>query len=402
MLIMNDFIYFKDKADTRISLFSVLYITALLANLTVGYRYISIGSLAQSGGIFIFPISFIISDIITELYGSTLAKKLVFYGIVCQLIFSLYAYSIVHMPAPIFLSNKEVYFEVFSPYVKFAIASSVSIWIGSWVNIILLSKFSEYVGGKYFALRSFVASIFGELLVTVISMFIANGSRMEFNTLIYMIFCCFVVKTIISVIAIWPASLIVYTIEKQDEFDISPKNIKHPIKYIKSIALAAWYAKSYAYTLESINLATRKASLHYKGTRGIVVITMQKIVYHESMINKISPGDAAHIGFYYGLTENQYGNNKSFFSNIEEQKNQSLKKGGLNIFAICRDGKLNIKDNDSQIVFTKTPTDLYKNKLIINKFSSSQSLYIGYLSSLDKCKREKKSIDRYRHLVLIK
>ena len=54
---MQDIIYFKERADTKISILSVIYVTSILANLAVGYRYISIGVLAQSGGIFIFPIS---------------------------------------------------------------------------------------------------------------------------------------------------------------------------------------------------------------------------------------------------------------------------------------------------------------------------------------------------------
>ena len=123
---MQDIIYFKERADTKISILSVIYVTSILANLAVGYRYISIGVLAQSGGIFIFPISFIISDIVTEVYGSELAKKLVIYGIIGQVIFASYAYLVVHIPSPSFLHNKEVYYQVFNPYINFALASSIS------------------------------------------------------------------------------------------------------------------------------------------------------------------------------------------------------------------------------------------------------------------------------------
>ena len=54
---MNNIIFFKEKADTNMCIFSVLYVTSLLANLAFGYRYIKLGSFIQSGGIFIFPIS---------------------------------------------------------------------------------------------------------------------------------------------------------------------------------------------------------------------------------------------------------------------------------------------------------------------------------------------------------
>ena len=223
-------IYFKDAADNKLCLFAVLYVTALLANLTFGYRYIAFGPIVQSGGILIFPLSFIISDIVTEFYGRSLAKKLVTYGIICQIVFSLYAYYVSHSPAPNFLKHKEIYEQVFSPYLKFSIASSIAIWIGAWVNIVLLTKLTEYYGGKYFALRSFLSSTIAELIVTVVSMVIANLNRMDLRSFTLMIACCFLMKTLISFLAIFPASLIVDCLQNNKTSYLFIQNIRTPIK----------------------------------------------------------------------------------------------------------------------------------------------------------------------------
>lgn len=399
---MRDIIFFKEKADTTICLFSVLYVTSLLANLAFGYRYINIGSFIQSGGIFIFPISFIISDILTEIYGSNLAKKLVLYGVACQFIFALYAFFIVHIPAPSFLFNKNIYYEVFSPYLKFAIASTSSIVIGAWVNIVLLSKFSEYIGGKYFALRALMASTVGELLVTVISMFIANMNRVSLDMLLYMICCCFFMKTIISFFAIWPAAIIVSKIENPDDSDISIYNIKRPIKYIKNLFLVAWNAQGYVYNLEFINIFTRKVSLYYKGSRGVIMLPLDKVISNESIITKIKPMDAAHIGYYFGLTSDRSEGNSSYLINKKDLGiNQILKKGGYNITSINRMGKLRIEDSKSKLMIEKMPTELYGNRSHMIKFSPSQALYIGYLASLEEKSRVKDSISNHPYLRLV-
>ncbi len=289
---MQKIIYFKERADTKISLLSllsVIYITSLLANLAIGYRYISIGPFDQSGGIFIFPISFIINGIIAELYGSELAKKLVLYGIICQLIFALYAFFIIRLPAPHFLNHKETYYFVFNSYFNFAIASTISIWIGSKVNIIILSKLSEFFGGKYFALRSFLASTAGEFLVTVISMFIANFHKMSINNLIYMIICCFFVKTIISFFAIWPAALVVHKIENPREFhdSFSFEKLLKPISFIKNIFYVAWNVKGCSYNLESINIESKKVNLYFKGAKGEVSFLLKNLVFNFSIINRM-------------------------------------------------------------------------------------------------------------------
>ncbi len=395
---MENIIYFKEKTDAKICLFTVLYITSLLANLTVGFRYIRLFSLIQPGGIFIFPISFIISDILTELYGSELAKKLVYYGIMSQFILAAYANLIIHIPAPSFLLNQDMYFQVFNPYLKFAFASTTSILIGSWVNIVLLSKLSEYVGGKYFALRSFIASTFGELIVTLVSMFIGNYTRMNFSNLLFMIVCCFTVKTIISFVAIWPAALVVYKLQGQKGYDLSLRHMKNPFKFCKHMALAAWYAKGYVYQLESINLATQKANLYFKGARRVINLPLQKIVFNDHLINNSASTDSAHIGYYYGVLESKGEIDQSML--IERM--QILKRGDLNITSICRDGKLTVEGRDSQILLSKKPIELYKNKLILEKFSPSQALYIGYLASISNHKGNIHSISKNHNIRIIK
>lgn len=399
---MRNIINFKEKADIRLCFYAALYITALLANLAFGYRYISFGAFNQSGGIIIFPFSFIISDILTEKYGSFVAKRLLYYGILCQFIFALYAAFIIRMPAPGFLIHKEVYSLVFDPYLQFSIASSISIWIGSVVNIVFLSKLSEYYGGKYFALRSFIASTTGEFLVTFISMIIANFSRMELNDLFYMIFCCFILKTIISFFAIWPAAIVVYNMDEGGEYDVSLKwkNLKNPIKYIKNIALASWYAKGYVYNLELINTETKKAEMYYKGSRKLVSIPLNRLFFCEEIISRCPSIDAAHIGYYSACTGSLNYTGKSLF----EGNVQKLADGVLNIRSINRNKKITIYDSKNEMVFSKNPCDIYFNKKLIERFSSTQALYIGYLTGIYERSSENNN-EKYkqkRHLVLVK
>lgn len=383
---MSKFITFKEKADTNISLLSVLYITSLLTNLAIGYRYISIGFLIQSGGIFIFPISFIISDILTEVYGSNLAKKLVYYGIIAQFIFALYIYCIIRTPHPAFLQNSNQYYLIFNPYIKFAFASTLSILIGSKVNICVLSKLSTYVGGKYFAIRSFIASTIGELLVTFISMIVANYNRVSLNNLLFMVLCCFTVKTVISFLAIWPAAIVVYKLEKQTGINIGFKN-NNIINFLKNLAKVAWSAKSYAYNLESIDLIHNKVNLYYKGTRGLISIPFKEILNNRDIINKCSCIDAANIGYYFSHYQCQQIENKQQNKEPYNIESVSLEKGQVNILTIDRLGRISIQHN--KIVTFYYPNEIFNNVSLLNSFNPSQALYIGYLAGIETYDRQK-------------
>ena len=388
---MKEIIYFKEKYDANISLLVAFYITSLLANLAVGYRYISLWSLIDSGGIFIFQLSFIISAITTEIYGSRFSKRMVLYGIISQIVFSLYALLIVQLPAPYFLQNKQMYYLLFNSYINFALASIISIWLGSWLNIALLSKLSEYVGGRYFVLRSFISSSIGSLFVTVVSILIANFSRLKPYDLFYMIACCFLLKTIISLFAIWPASFFVYILQNGCEKTkiFSLKKLKRPFLMIRKFLIIALRARSYIYNLELINLRTYKAHFLLLGTRTNVEMPLLKIIMNYEFISKISPKDASHIGYYSGLLFRK--KTEIFnYSNIETNKSKSLyfKKGKYNISSISRDGILTIRDYDNNFVLSKAPEDIYGSDSLIIKFESSQALYIGYLAGV--ANRERK------------
>jgi queuosine precursor transporter len=392
---MEKVVEFKVQADTAIIVLGGLYVTMLIANLAVGYRYIELWGIIQSGGIFIFPISFIISDIVSEKYGSKCANKLTFLGLFCLVIFSLYAFLIVKLPAPDFLIGREKYEDVFKPYLLFSVSSFVSIGIGALINVKVLSRMSAYMNGTHFALRSFVSSSIGELFVTVISMLIANWTRLDHLTLLYMIVCCFFVKTIISFLAIWPAAITIYFLNNKEgrEVFLSLNNYKHPFILLKKLMLISWYARGYVYQLESINLVTKRVYMSYRGTRGEVIIDLSKIVFNSNVISNISSSDAIEIGFHCGLLGCAFGGDLNKLSQRLRKKTKYnkevyLKHGSLDLESIMRDGKLSMNNHVNKGIISEYPIDIYKNQMLIDKLDSTQAVYIGCLAGVDFLKKK--------------
>ncbi len=111
-----------------------------------------------------------------------------------SIIFSSYIFLVLKLPYPTFWNRNGIYIQIMKPYLRFTLASTASIIIGSWLNIYFLSKWSRLVHGRYFALRSLGSSCIGELFVTISSMLIANFSEMPTSQLCYMIICCFGLK----------------------------------------------------------------------------------------------------------------------------------------------------------------------------------------------------------------
>ena len=82
---------------------AILFVVVLMISNTVGIKIIQIGSLPLAGGVFIFPISYIFGDILTEVYGYKASRKIIWSGFF-SIIFMAFCYWLTKVlpPAPFF------------------------------------------------------------------------------------------------------------------------------------------------------------------------------------------------------------------------------------------------------------------------------------------------------------
>lgn len=393
---MEKLVYFNKRADKVLGILTCLYITSLLANITIGYRYISIWHLDEAGGIFIFPLSFIVGDIISEVYDSNYAKSLVLFGVLCQVIFSLYIFIIIRMPYPGFWNNYDAYFSIMNPYLRFTIASAGAVIVGSWINIHLLSKWSSLVQGKYFILRSLGSSFIGELFVTVFSMLVANFGKMKTNQLVYMMFCCFFIKSIVSFLAVWPAAFVVCFLRtnkcENKNFEIS--------NYFKGALDRLRRFSKPAFRLDRINSEKGIASIYCRGARVVINQKIHEVICNPSIIHNMDSIQSGCLGYHYGLLVENERNDMGFLLNKKKKSKFSLRfsKGENTVLSITRDGRVNYKNNNSNEVYTESPLDLYKDESILINFEPSQACYIGILAGLSQKKLRHNNAPKLRLL----
>ena len=82
------------------TILSMIYITIILSADVLIYKISFIGSYSFSVGSLIIPFLFLISDVIAEVYGYQLTRKLIWSGILCSIIFSLTCYLLIQLPLP--------------------------------------------------------------------------------------------------------------------------------------------------------------------------------------------------------------------------------------------------------------------------------------------------------------
>lgn len=190
-------------------LLSMFFLTIMIGTYLLAYKFIAIGTFIESAGIFIFPLNYAITDIITEVYGYDKTIKLIKYSFICCLFFSIVIPLLALLPAPVGWPHQNGYDYIFSHVFRFFIANSIGILIGIMLNGYLIAKWRILLRGKHFWLRSIGASALGELITSVIADIIAFFNTVDFFNLIKLMLAIYAVKLIYAVLLAWPNTLIV-------------------------------------------------------------------------------------------------------------------------------------------------------------------------------------------------
>ncbi len=216
---LNDKVRINEQFKYYVFL-SVFYAILMVTAQSVAYRLIQIGPFLEPGGIFIFPATFAISDVISEAYGPTLARKTIFIALFAQAFYSIIPIGVNMLPSPSTWNHRDAYDLVFgSSWLVFA-SNLAAVLVGMIFNTQLIGKTKIIARGKFFKFRSFFSCAIGELILTTIIVSIAlvpvEGFQMGKHLFINM----YLFKIGFSLLFLYPASFLVVALKKLDGADV--------------------------------------------------------------------------------------------------------------------------------------------------------------------------------------
>jgi uncharacterized integral membrane protein (TIGR00697 family) len=166
---------FTQSSLTKLSAALAIYITSLIAANTLGLKIMPFlfGS-HLSVGVFSFPIVFLMTDVVGEVYGKKIARMFVLAGFISTALFI--AYSLLSLAMPWSQSGlwaKEGYNLMFGISTRIAVASLIAFAVGEYQDVFTFFLLKSKMGEKGFWLRSNISNLWSQFLDTVIFMVIA-------------------------------------------------------------------------------------------------------------------------------------------------------------------------------------------------------------------------------------
>jgi len=152
----------------RFVIITAIFITCLITANIIAVKVISIGFLILPAAIIIFPLSYIFGDIITEVYGYRLVRRVIWLGFLCNLIFVIFAWLGQVLPPAPFWEGQEAYESILGYTPRLLAASFCGYVVGEFANSFILAKMKILTRGRWLWTRTVGSTIVGQGLDTSI------------------------------------------------------------------------------------------------------------------------------------------------------------------------------------------------------------------------------------------
>ena len=204
---------------------TVIFIAALLVSNVITWRQIALPFwITMTWAIIIFPITYILSDVFSEVYGYRWSRITCYMGFACNLVMSLTFMAVINMKAPEYFTNADAYSTVLWNTWRVLCASLLAYVVWDFVNDKLFQKMKAKHphDNKWFGWRAILSSLAWETVDSWIFIPLAFLGTMPNGTLLIMIFTQILLKVAYETIVL-PITIVVTKKTQNYEDKLSKK-----------------------------------------------------------------------------------------------------------------------------------------------------------------------------------
>lgn len=204
----------------RYLLLAILFNVCLIASNLFDIKIFTAWPLTLTGGLLIFPISYIINDCITEIWGYRSARFVIWTAVAMNAFVVGVAQIVRILPAADFWPGQEHFDYIFAADLRITIASMLAFLAGSLANSLILDRMRRASGdGHGFGWRAILSTLGGESLDSLIFFPIAFWNVGLWNMLILMV-TQILLKTLYELLVLPFTFVIVRRLKQNNECDI--------------------------------------------------------------------------------------------------------------------------------------------------------------------------------------
>lgn len=216
----------KKTVSVSFMLLGILFCVCLISANLLATKQIMYGPLNITAGIIVFPISYIINDCITEVWGFRKAGLIIWTGFAMNsFVVTLGLVAVALPPAP-FWEGEEHFNFVFGMAPRIVVASLAAFLVGSFLNAYVMSRMKLRSGERHFSVRAIVSTVAGETADSLLFFPIAFGGVIAWRELAGMMVLQIVLKSMYEVVILPVTVRVVRFIKRNEEWGMKNEELR--------------------------------------------------------------------------------------------------------------------------------------------------------------------------------
>ncbi len=203
----------------QLALTLLFVVSLLISNVIASKQVLLPFGIVMTGAVFIFPITYILSDLFSEVYGYRWSRLTCYMGFAANLFMVMVFSLVIITPAPSFWTNQEAFQAVLGNTPRILFASLLAFVIGDLINDRVFKRMKEKhpTDHKGFGWRAIISSFVGEAIDSLIFLPIAFLGQMPINNLAVMLIVQVLIKTGYEIIILPITYKAVHAVSKYEQ-----------------------------------------------------------------------------------------------------------------------------------------------------------------------------------------
>lgn len=204
------------KVSKNYMIFSIIFVACLLMTNIAAVKTIAVGPVTLTAAVILFPVTYIVNDILAEVYGLKKARFTIFMGFAMNILMVVFFAVTIIIPAPEYFTLSDAYSAILGNTPRLLIASLLAYLVGSNLNAVIMTSMHEAHGDKKLFARCILSTLVGETCDSTVFVTVGFAFVLPWNAILTMIICQAVFKTLYEVV-IYPVTHVVIKKVKEIE-----------------------------------------------------------------------------------------------------------------------------------------------------------------------------------------
>jgi uncharacterized integral membrane protein (TIGR00697 family) len=213
-------------ASPRFVTVTALFVTALVTSNIIAVKLFTLGSLVLPAAVILFPVTYIIGDVLTEVYGYARARRVIWLGFGCNFLAVVAIWAAGALPPAGFWENQDAWDTILGLAPRILAASFLAYLVGEFANSYVLARMKVATGGRMLWTRTIASTVVGQGLDSAVFITLAFWGVLPAAMLLELVVTQWLVKTAYEAAATPLTYAVVGHLKRADDEDVYDRDTR--------------------------------------------------------------------------------------------------------------------------------------------------------------------------------